>query len=930
MNETADGVAVKGAFVGRESELSVLVQALDEAREARPQIVWVEGEPGIGKTAFLRRFLATVADVAVLEASGEESERTLDYGVVQQLIARATADPDWRALEEEVGRHSPAGPLAVGADLLGILGPLQDDAPAVIVIDDAHWLDSSSANALLFVLRRLHGDRMLVLIGSRPDGIDHLGPGWSRLLSDPDRVRRVRLSGLTGPEISRLADSLGVGPLTLAAVERLREHTAGHPLYVRALLSELPSDRLNFPSGELPAPRSYSATVIARMTEIGPGAQNLVAAAAVGGLRCQLAIAAAVAGVDDSLLALEQAIEADLLVLAPARPVDEIAFSHPLVRAAVYDDLSPTRRRALHISWAERLSGSDALAHRVAASGGADDELALELQRLGEAEISDSRVTAGVEKLLWAARIAGSQELREQSLLRAVEYQVIAGDVPAANSRLDAVMACTDSPRRSATIALLTAAEGRLAEAEAAFRQVMQRPDYGDDPELDGPVTTAIGLLCAFLSRSDEAIEWSQRALKLPGLATMDWATARQALAVGLVMNGHGDEAIAQLADVSPSRIEPEPFEPQLLTARGSVKVWWGDVAGADEDLTTVIRWSRAGATFRNLPNAYAGLAEIEYRLGRWNDGLTHADLAVSLGEDAYRAWELPYFHAVAGYLNAVRANWAAATEHVEAARRTAQATPIPMCLYHACSAAAQLAWVRGEWDAVLKALEPFLGLLSGAGAAIGLGRRTMQSTAAEALLFTGRVQEADELLSLMASSIDDRLADPTRIELWRLRGLLEQERRELDRARSAFERGNQVAGTFEAPLARALLEVAQGQFLRKHGSRRAAIATLLAARDRLSELGAPTFLARCEAELTACGVRARDLGGENPYGLTPREDVVARLVASGKSNREVADELYLSTKAIEYHLGNVFAKVNIRSRHELAGRLAGQITDQA
>jgi DNA-binding CsgD family transcriptional regulator len=87
--------------------------------------------------------------------------------------------------------------------------------------------------------------------------------------------------------------------------------------------------------------------------------------------------------------------------------------------------------------------------------------------------------------------------------------------------------------------------------------------------------------------------------------------------------------------------------------------------------------------------------------------------------------------------------------------------------------------------------------------------------------------------------------------------------------------------------------------------------------------LGAPPFAARAEAELTACGVRSPGHSAENRFGLTAREEIVARLVASGKSNREVAEELYLSTKAIEYHLGNVFAKVNIRSRHELAARLA-------
>ena len=196
MIRTTDGVSPRGAFVGRGAELDLLSKAMDAAREGEPRIVWIEGEAGIGKTAFIRRFLTMVQDVQLLQASGEESETTLDYGVVLQLVAQATSASNWPALEEQIGRRSPASSFTVGADLLGILGPLQDAAPVVMAVDDAHWLDPSSAAALLFVLRRLHGDRLLLLIGSRPGGVEQLGPGWSRLLADPDRVERITLAGL--------------------------------------------------------------------------------------------------------------------------------------------------------------------------------------------------------------------------------------------------------------------------------------------------------------------------------------------------------------------------------------------------------------------------------------------------------------------------------------------------------------------------------------------------------------------------------------------------------------------------------------------------------------------------------------------------------------------------------------------------------------
>src|SRR5262249_34847454 len=147
-------------------------------------------------------------------------------------------------------------------------------------------------------------------------------------------------------------------------------------------------------------------------------------------------------------------------------------------------------------------------------------------------------------------------------------------------------------------------------------------------------------------------------------------------------------------------------------------------------------------------------------------------------------------------------------------------------------------------------------------------------------------------------------------IDLWRLRGALAQTRGQAADAEAAFERGKAAAGSIQAPLAAGLLELAFGQFLRRTGRRRAATVALQGAYAQFSSLGARPFGDRTQAELSACGVRWAKEGSDNRYGLTPREEVVARLVASGKTNREVGGELYLSTKAIEYHLGNIFGKV--------------------
>ena len=921
-----DSATTRGTFVGRQAELDLVCAALDAARASSPQIVLIEGEAGIGKTAFVRRFLATSQDVVVLEASGDETEATLDYGVVSQLVARAAHVSSWEPVNGGIGGGSAASAFSVGGELLGMLGALQDPAPVVAVVDDAHWMDPASAGAVLFALRRLYADRVLVLIVSRPDGLDRLGPSWSKLLHDSDRVQRVSLSGLAGSEVGLLASSLGFGQLSVAAAERLREHTGGHPLYVKALLSELSPDALAVGDGPLPAPHSFAATVIARASEVATETQDLVAAAAVAGTRCELALAGCVAEIGDLGGALEQALGAELLTLVPGRLRQEVTFPHPLVRAAVYDDLAPAQRADLHLAWAKVTSGTASLAHRVAASQGGDDALATELSSAADDEIAGDHLTAAIERLLWASRVAGSVSTRETALLRAFEILVLAGDRPGANSLRDAILACSDSPRRSFAIATLIALEGKMPEAEAALQEVIVRPDFSLHPELLGPVASRLAIVCAFLAHGADAIAWAQRSLDAKDSPPIVELTGRQALSLGLLIAGRGSEGIAQLQSLSPSRIEPEPYEPELLTSRGNMKAWWGDLPGAVEDLSAVIRWSRSGVRLHSLPNAYGALAEAEYRLGRWDDGLKHADVAISLSEDNDRLWDLPFVHAAASYINAGRGNWSVATEHADAAQRGAEVAPLPTCIYYACVAAANLAWVRGDWGSLLMALAPLRD--SPAAAVAGLGQRVPSLLAAEALIWVGRVDAAARALDRVDVAIEGLPDDVTRVESLRLRGVVEQVSQRPAEARAAFAAGKEAARTVGSSFCDALLELSNGHFLRKAGSRGAAIAALREARERFERLGARPFTERCDDELAACGVRPAHDGSDDDYGLTAREQVVARLVASGKSNREVAGELYLSTKAIEYHLGNIFGKVGIRSRHQLASRLPGSVLD--
>src|SRR5262249_54537782 len=154
---------------------------------------------------------------------------------------------------------------------------------------------------------------------------------------------------------------------------------------------------------------------------------------------------------------------------------------------------------------------------------------------------------------------------------------------------------------------------------------------------------------------------------------------------------------------------------------------------------------------------------------------------------------ELAYVHAVSSYLYAARGNWDSASEHAESARLAAASAPLPMCFFYATAATAHLAWVRGEWDAVLQALELLMNPLERTSA--GLGPRTVRSMVAEALVFSGRLDEAEAALDGLEEQLDAApFSDATSIDLWRLRGALAHARRLPDDAEAAFEHGRTAA----------------------------------------------------------------------------------------------------------------------------------------
>ncbi|HET7304158.1 MAG TPA: AAA family ATPase [Segeticoccus sp.] len=893
----------RGLFVGRSDELMALQDEFAAARRGEPRLVWVDGEAGVGKTALVRRFIRDVGAAAVLWASGDEAELALEFGVVEQLRAgmpvRSRGPRTVRA-----GVDS----LVVGADLLSGIGLLERRGPVVVVVDDLDLVDSASAHVLLFVLRRLRREALLVVVVARPATLGRLGAGWARLLADRDKVRRVRLGGLSGRDVGALAELSG-SPLADAAGERLRAHTAGNPLYVSALLDELGADVLNDLGTSLPAPHSYAATVLARVARLTRAAQGLVAAAAVLGRRSPLRTLADTAALRDPVAALDEAEAAGLLVTG-GQGGWLVDFVHPLVRAAVYDDLSPLRRRALHRAAADAVGEPSSFRHRVAATAGTDAELAARLVRAADNEQADGALAGAADYYELASRVEPDPTGADRCLYHAVELWLRAGRVATATSYAVQVAERPTSRHQRYITALLDTPRGRLDEAVAAIQEVAESVSPVGDPDLYARAAAALAYLRVILGDHESATLWATRARGAAAPGSMIDGLAVQALAWGCARAGRFDEAVAELGGLDPGHDKPEASEAELLSVRGVIRTWAGDVRSAVTDLRAVDRWVRSGAPVSDIGRVYAGLAEAEFRIGSWDSAATHIELALSLGADLDHGWVTPHTHAVAAHLYAARGQAEDARGQSDAARRAAASSPVAEGRAYASLAEAHRSWGVGDWPGVIDALQE-LPDHSRDHPNLALWRCRM----AEACIGEGRSGEALALVEQLPTGpwggTDE--ADRTRLRALALHGLGEH-----DAARAAFVDATAALADRPATFGGAVLALDYGRFLLASGHADDAVGPLRWAHEVLLGLGARGFREACEAALDACGAPTGAGPRTTLEALTPRERVVARLVAGGATNREVAAQLYLSTKGVEYHLGNIFRKLGITSRRQL------------
>ena len=904
-------------LLGRDDEREAIGVLLEGARASKSGAAVVRGEPGIGKTALLVDARERASDMHVMTARGVESESELPFAALDQLLRPALAHlgklpaPQERALRSALGLEDGAADqrFLVFAACLTLLSELAEERPVLCLIDDAHWLDASSTDALLFVARRIDAEGIVLLFAARDGDVrrfDALG------------VQSIDLGGLDS-EVAAALLARGAGVDATASVrDRLTELAAGNALALLELPSALTEAQLagTEPLPEaLPLTQQVESVFLERVRRLSDESQQLVLVAAADdtGSVTVVSRAAAEGGVDADGL-----IEAERAGLVTVQG-DRLVFRHPLVRSAVYAAATSTDRRAAHASLAAALSGgeyADQRAwHRAAAALGPDVETGAALEKSAERALRRSDNAAAASALERAAELSPDAAPKAHRLVGAATAAWHAGQPERATALLErADPIVTDQRLR----AQLTSVRGEIQFQCGDLLDACETLMRGADEIAPLESRKALQMLFEAANAGDWAGDYGRvadavrRAAALPrsGDAGDDLLTD-MLIGVGSFLEGVSAREIDRVRGVVDRADDFDEPIWLIWAAWGAGAI--GDDARAEELLRRSIRLARASGTVNKLTHSLMIVALEGIFAGRCAlaaeamEGFKLARDAGLRNTASVLLAELAWFAAVQGQEDDCRAYAAQVTKEARATRMA-----IANTIARWGVALVDLAGARPEVAATqleeLRAAPP------------GVCQPHI------ALMFTPDLVEAcvragfDEQARIACTAFES-FAEPG-APTWalalaaRCRALVSDDAIDTERE---FIEALRLHAESNRPFDRARTELLYGEHLRRRRKRVESREHLRAAFAGFEALGAVPWAERARVELRASGETARKRDPSTIDLLTPQELQIARFVADGLSNKEVAAQLFLSPRTIDSHLRNVFAKLGITSRTQLA-----------
>jgi DNA-binding CsgD family transcriptional regulator len=897
--------------IGREQERAALAAFVSGAAAQRALVI--AGEPGIGKTTLWEAGIATAREhgLRALVARPSSAEIQLSYVALGDLLYGLEAEtlaglpePQRHALDVALLRAEPAGappePRAIALALLGALRALASTGPLLVAIDDAQWLDPPSGEALAFAARRLTGAQARFLLARRDGGAAPLEAALG-----VGQLKRVQLAPLSlGATRLLLQERLGL-TLPRRVLRRVVDAAHGNPFFALELGRALAERGVPEIGEELVIPEAVEDVVWARIERLPPAVRRLLLAVELGqDLRPPQLAAIADAG------ALDAALDAGVLIAER----DRLRLSHPLLGAAARARSRAAERRELHVELAGAAGDEERRARHLAlAAEGPDAELAAAVAAAAAHAARRGAAEDAVELAEHALRLTppGAPERPERVLALAQRLETAGAETRIADL-LGAELATLPHgpPRARAHVLLADAAVAHVDDQERHIELALAECEGAS--ALRGGALALKSTLWSIVraQRVPEAEAWALEGADAArgidpdaerrALAAVAWARSLRALPIADVR----ERSVAASDAVV-------PLDRSVDAVAGVRLGWRGEVAAARTQLAALLAladergeaWSYAALLFH--------LCEVALRAGDWAEAQRLLE-----DDEPWDAFQAPVRERCHALLAAGRGDAATAERWAEAAIAGAERTGIAWDGLEARRARGIAALLDQRPESALADLRAVWDATEAAGIE-ELGAFPVAADLVEALVDVGEDGEALRVagrLRALAERADHPWARASAQRCLALVAVASDDRAVAELAGAAADYERLGLGFDHA---RTLLSLGRAtRRRRKWGAARDALERAAAAFD---ELGSPGWAERARGELARVGARRPRAAGE----LTPTEQRVAELAASGMSNKQIAHALFITVHTVEAHLSHAYAKLGVHSRGQLAGKLS-------
>ena len=921
--------ATQRQLIGRDAELAAAAEFLG-ATEDGPRALLLEGEAGIGKTSLWKEAVSAAAarGYRVLTSAPTEAEASLPYAALGDLLdtvpEQATAslsDPLRKALDVALLRapasQTPTDQLAISNAFLHVLRDLAADESVLLAVDDIQWIDAPSMRVFSYAIHRLDRQLIKIIAAVRVPAINDVAAELRKAITDA-QLQLLKVGPLGLDVIDDLLLQRLERPLRRPELEQVYVVSAGNPFFALEIGRFLLANPADVKAGApLPLPRSLTDAIKGRIAMLPETTRDLLVAMAAQSRPDEAILRRAD---PHSVEALDAAFSAQVIERAGGR----LQFTHPLLASFVYATADAAARRKWHSRLAVLVSDSEEKARHLAlAATGPDASVAEALEEAARSANARGAPDGAAALAQQAAELTPPEFLPaiERRQIMTAEYRLRAGDAPAARAGLDALLRTSPTDRRPAEalrlLASITFASGDLRDTERLLVEALS--EAGADLHSQALIERDLVLVLNQQGKLQEAFDHSVRFS----------AIAARAGDPSLVASAERQKAFTE-RHFNPLSAEARAIAVGL--AEGTLSMPMDDRVGGLHplmDWAVLLKFAddfeHARSLFKRALSMSEGrdesvrapllfhLAEIECWAGDWllaalysrecEKSVTHA------AQGSYARLSLTasaMLHHCRGEHDAARS---------DAAEALAISTEIGDEPYRrrALAILGSNELSAGDPGAANRYFETLRARRTNAGFR---GAIRSEGDEVEALLALGLIAEAEALSAGLVTEDEPwprAIGHRCRAIVLAARGEQEMSIREFDEALSAHEQ-------LPMPLERARTLFSFGTVLRRGKSKRVARERLEEAFGIFKSLGAMAWVTRAESELSRIAPAPVGIGA-----LTPTEARVAARVATGRTNKEVAAELFLSVKTVEANLSRIYGKLHVRSRSELAARMTSQ-----